>query len=292
MSSFFDAAEASKHRHHASPLDLSVVARKILHPKKMVRPVKPRGSGLGATVFTVIGFGIFAFMVLLANRGAEYGAQAAMFYLTGGMSAAFLVALLILPTRLWYSLGFFTFFKDMVFGMIAMGFTLALLTQDLPYPSWFYDVNTTVPVHRQYKFALPTDKEIDFLTRVIYGEARGETPYNQSNIVHTIINRAENPKKRYGATIGEILIRPKAFSCLNPDDPNYPKLLMLDKKSLTFKKIRAIVVNTIVARMNGAADPTQGSTHYHTAEVDPHWNRKAVRMIKLGGHQFWTGVDD
>jgi N-acetylmuramoyl-L-alanine amidase len=78
---------------------------------------------------------------------------------------------------------------------------------------------------------------------------------------------------------------------MEANDPNFEKLVELDKNSLTFKKLRDIVVNTIVARMNGEPDPTQGATHYHTYEVDPHWNRNAKSMIRLGNHQFWTEVD-
>jgi len=35
-----------------------------------------------------------------------------------------------------------------------------------------------------------------------------------------------------------------------------------------------------------------GATHYHTREVDPKWNTAASKMITLGSHKFWIGVDD
>ena len=288
MGSFFDV---SRHQSSSLPLDLMGAAQKVYIPiPKKAR--KPRGSWLFFIIFNLMALGALAGIIALLDAGAKYGSVQLAIYLSGGAAFVLFGAFLLTPGMIWYAKDGIVTFLNYAFGLVAICLLLTLQIPNVKYPDWMWNVSYVSPIVQNYAFTVPTEKEIDFMTRVIYGEARGETSENQANIVHTILNRAENPKRRYGSTIGEILIRPKAFSCLNPDDPNYVKLLSLDKKSLTFKKIRATVVNTIVARMNGATDPTQGSTHYHTTKVDPNWNRNAVRMIKLGEHQFWTGVDD
>lgn len=168
-------------------------------------------------------------------------------------------------------------------------FAISLPRYSLPPETWTQSV--IIPLH-PLNFMIPDDNELNLLTRVVYGEARGETAEDQANIVHSIINRSADKKRRYGGTIRDILLKPKAYSCLNPDDPNYPILLSLSKDSPEYKKIHSIVRETYSSRMNGGPDPTQGATHYHTKDVDPKWNTAAKKMIKLGNHKFWTGVDD
>jgi len=288
MDSFFDVSQ-----HHASniPLNLADVAHKIViaNPK---RARKPRGSWLYFTIFNLMALGALACIIKLSSLGALYGLVQMSIYLTGFVALTLFGAFVFTPTWIWYAREGIMLYLNYAFGIIAVCLFLTLQFQEVKYPEWMWKVNYTTSIVQKYSFTLPTDKEIDFLTRVVYGEARGEKPVNQANIVQTIINRASNPKRRYGQTFQDILLTPNAYSCLDPKDPNYAKLLELKSNSLTYQKIHAIVVNTIVSRMNGGTDPTHGSTHYHTAEVDPHWNRNAVSMIKLGNHQFWTGVDD
>jgi len=291
MSSFFDAADQSYHRHHAPPLDLSSVAHKVFHPKAMVQPVKKRGSLSLFVTSLLSGCAIFGISLAALYFGDPYGLTQLMLYLSGAMGASFLVSFCALPTRLWYSRVFRTFYKDFCFGMTTMAIALAFIAPSKDFPEYVINSAPSISSYVRHLKTLPTDKEVELITRVLYGEARGEPAAGQKNVVQTIINRAEDSKHRYGATYTEILIRPHAFTCMNPADPNFEKLLELDKKSLTFQKLHAIVLTTIKERLNGVPDPTQGATHYHTYEVDPHWNRNAKSMIRLGNHQFWTEVD-
>jgi hypothetical protein len=294
MSSFFEAADAAHNRYHIPdhPLDLGTIARKVFHPKAMVQPVKKRGSASAFAVFLLSGIAIFGVSLAALYFGDPYGLTQFMLYLAGAEAIAYLASYLVLPTRLWYSKMFRTFYKDFCFGMVTMSIVLAFIAPTKEFPSYVENSTPLVSAMTRHLKVLPSDKEVELMTRVLYGEARGEPEAGQKNVIQTIINRAENAKQRYGKSYTEVLIRPRAFSCMNPADPNFEKLLELDKKSLTFTKLRAIVVNTINDRLNGLPDPTQGSTHYHTFEVDPHWNRNAKSMIRIGNHQFWTGVDD
>lgn len=294
MTSFFDAADQARHRHHHHHhgiLDLEAIAQKIIHPKAMIQPVKRRGSLSTFLFFLGLGCALFALSLYALYFGDPYGLTQFMIAMSGAIGLSFLISYLVLPTRLWHSRMFRTFYKDFCCGMVTMALTLAFLAPSADFPEYVWKTTPIVSAYTRHIKVLPSDKEIELMTRVLYGEARGEPEAGQKNVVQTIINRVEDRKKRYGPTYAEVLIRPNAFSCMNANDPNYKKLLELDRKGLTYKKLHAIVVKTINERMNGLSDPTNGATHYHTYEVDPHWNRNAKSMIRLGNHQFWTEVD-
>lgn len=231
------------------------------------------------------------FIALIMDRGNDQDALKLAMYVLGIMT------LVLTYNYMWvsYHAGKFWryFYRQMAIGLVIM--FAVLIPAHIPnVPSIFTYLNkpVTIALHYDYKFKVPTDKEIDLLTRVIWGEARSEKSQYQSAIVHTIINRAEHPKKRYGATFSEILVRPYAYSCMNPDDPNYSKLLSLSKDSKEYKKIREVVLNTLLSRMAGGGDPTDGATHYHTKAVNPKWNQAATSMFTMGSHKFWVGVDE
>jgi N-acetylmuramoyl-L-alanine amidase len=256
------------------------------------RDVKPRGSVALFLFFVALGFALITFNVAALQFGDPYGLSRAMIYITCGVGMCFGAAFFALPTRLWYSKFWRTLYKDTALGLVTMCLVLAILAPSKKFPTYVENSTPLVTAYVRHLKTLPSDDEVDLMTRVLYGEARGENEEGQRNIVHTIINRAEDSKKRFGPTYSEILIRPFQFSCMNPDDPNYPLLLKLDKKSLTYKKLHAIVVNTINERLNGRPDPTLNSTHYHNLKVDPKWNVAADGMIRIGNHKFWRGVDN
>lgn len=266
------------------PLNLAVAAEYYWTP--------PTTRSVGFFIFNhlVVAFCIYL-MAVAMDRGADRDALKLAFCFLGVM----VVALTFNYFWVCYHAKKFAryFYRQMSIGLVVM-FAI-LIPANIPnVPSIFNYLNKpiTLSMFYDYKFPIPTDKEVDLLTRVVWGEARGEKPQYQSAIVHTIINRAEHPKKRYGVTFSDILIRPNAYSCMNPNDPNYPKLLSLSKNSPEYKKINEVVLNTILSRMNGGMDPTDGATHYHTKDVNPKWNQAASSMFTLGSHKFWVGVDE
>lgn len=240
-------------------------------------------KGIAVTVFSII-----VYLVLL---GPEHASATIVMDMTAVMLLYWAVGALFMPAVILESRFLFSLWLNTILGLIVMAFLFMVTLPRYVYPPDMWKYSIVVPI-QPIGFMLPDDKEISLLTRVVYGEARGETPEDQANIIHSIINRASDKSRRYGGTIRDILLKPNAYSCMNPDDPNYPKLLSLSKASEEYKNIKKIVVRTISERMNGKPDPTMGATHYHTGDVDPKWNTAASKMIKLGSHKFWVGVDD
>lgn len=249
------------------------------------------GSHILFWFFKAISLSVFVLIVYLFMLGPEHVSAAIVMDMAAVMLVYWSIASLFMPRVVVESDFLFFLWKNTILGLLVISFIFIVSLPRYVFPPEMWNQSVILPLH-PISFMVPNDKEMSLLTRVVYGEARGETPEDQANIVHSILNRAADKKRRYGGTISDILLKPNAYSCLNPNDPNYPKLLSLSKDSPEYKKIKSIVERTITARMNGEPDPTMGATHYHTRDVNPKWNTAASKMISLGSHKFWVGVDD
>jgi spore germination cell wall hydrolase CwlJ-like protein len=128
------------------------------------------------------------------------------------------------------------------------------------------------------------------LARTIYGEAAGEPWMGKEAVAHVVLNRARSG--RYPASVTEVCLQPKQFSCWNANDPNFPKIRNLQPGADTvFDNCCEIAGKALHGLLN---DPTGGALHYHADYIDkPSWvvrspNAKLTAMI--GHHLFYTGI--
>ena len=250
-----------------------------------------RGSRVLFWIMIGCAITVFSAITYLVALGPDHASSLLVMDMGAVMLLYWAGSALFMPRVISESGFLFRLWLHAIGGLLTMCFVFMLILPRYVLPPETWTRSVIVPLH-PINFMIPDDKELNLLTRVVYGEARGETSQDQANIVHSIINRSADKQRRYGGTIRDILLKPNAYSCMNPDDPNYPKLLSLSKDSVEYKRIYAIVRKTFSDRMNGKPDPTLGATHYHTKDVDPKWNTAAKKMIKLGSHKFWIGVDD
>ncbi len=126
--------------------------------------------------------------------------------------------------------------------------------------------------------------EVDTLARTIWGEARGEGSIGMQAVAAVIYNRLHVSKEKgkfwWGNSIIEICQKPYQFSCWNRDDPNYRKVLNVDRRDRAFAKALDIARGCM-------ADPTGGATHYHVAGVHPFWSRNQQPTAAIGHHIFY-----
>lgn len=124
----------------------------------------------------------------------------------------------------------------------------------------------------------------ELLARVIWGEARNQGLPGMVAVACTIINRVQDDKRRFGATMLNVICRPYAFSCLLENDPNLPKLLNAPGEPIS--ECRIIARLALDDLLN---DPTGGATHYHTEAVDPSWAKKEwmIYLKTIGDHKFY-----
>ena len=130
------------------------------------------------------------------------------------------------------------------------------------------------------------------LTMVLWGEARNQTHEGLTGVAWVIRNRVLDAKERFGHDWKSVILKPKQFSCLNPDDPQAAMMLYPQRYSTPEIWRRCAEVAEGVFR-GDLADPTSGANHYYTVRRPrwakawpPRWAGSMTKTVVLGDHQF------
>jgi N-acetylmuramoyl-L-alanine amidase len=142
---------------------------------------------------------------------------------------------------------------------------------------------------------IDTLNEPQTLALTLYGEARGEPVEGRIAVASVIRNRIG----RYGSNYKAVCLRPRQFSCWNPNDPNYAQLTSAARVFL-----RGGVMGPDVRECVWIADGMIGEvlrsnigscTHYMTMklwqEAPPSWARGKVPSYRVGRHVFFNAID-
>ena len=127
-----------------------------------------------------------------------------------------------------------------------------------------------------------TEDQTDYLARTIYGEARGEGARGMQAVANVVMNRVK-AGGWYGASVKDVVLKPKQFSCWNSDDPN--RTIILAATAAQLKQARSIAEQAI----NGTLpDITGGATHYHAKSITPYWAASLKQTTTIGNHVFYA----
>jgi len=130
--------------------------------------------------------------------------------------------------------------------------------------------------------------EIDVLARTIWGEARGEGKEGMEAVASVILNRIEFAKQQtrywWGNHIIQVCQKPYQFSCWNKQDPNFKKLLAVDKDDMHFGTALRVSRRAVLGFIK---DRTSGATHYHTIDILPYWAKGQKPTTRIGHHVFY-----
>ena len=127
-----------------------------------------------------------------------------------------------------------------------------------------------------------TWSELDLLTGVILGEARGEPHDGKVGVGIVVRNRVEQPCW-WGRNWREVILRESQFSCW--EDHNVDEVLE-EKCGQTALWLDARKIATDVY-LGHVVDRIGGPTHYHADYAHPAWARKLIRLCQIGGHVFY-----
>lgn len=131
-------------------------------------------------------------------------------------------------------------------------------------------------------------RELDFLARTIWAEARGEGPEGMRAVATIIHNRVRSFK--FPDSYELVVTQPWQFSPWNKNDPQRPRMLSVGESDALFrsaKRIAAEVMNGSVKREYSAPD----WLHFaNLATSSPSWAAAAKAVSKFGKHTFFKGV--
>lgn len=115
-----------------------------------------------------------------------------------------------------------------------------------------------------------TNKEIEMMAKMVYGEARGETLKGQVAVAAVILNRVESPK--FPDTVSNVLFQDGAFTAVN--DGQF-------QKSPDHEAYQAVIL-----AINGM-DPTKNAIFYYNPEIaKSDWIYTRPTTAKIGEHVF------
>ncbi len=118
---------------------------------------------------------------------------------------------------------------------------------------------------------LAEHSELQLLAMALFGEARGVPSQTRKAIGNVIINRALHPGW-WGRNLKEVILKPKQFSCFNPDDPNYPKLrqpLQYESREVWERCCREALEVFKRLQEPTLPDPVRGANHYYDTSIAP-----------------------
>ena len=135
--------------------------------------------------------------------------------------------------------------------------------------------------------------DVQLLALCAWGEARGEPVQGQLGVMWVIRNRVHDRQGRYGRGYAGVILRPLQFSCMNADDPNLAKILLLadrleDATGKQEQPLTQLIYLGHGVLMGDLVDNTWSSNHYHSTGIPrPSWTGTLQATCVLGGHAFY-----
>jgi len=124
--------------------------------------------------------------------------------------------------------------------------------------------------------------ELDLVTGVLIGEARGETRQGREGVALTVKTRVEEPCW-WGWNWREVVLCDKQFSCW--EDQNVNSIIeSRHKQDALWLACRQIAID---AYLGNIKDFIGRPTHYHANYVSPSWASKLTKLMQVGRHIFY-----
>ena len=124
-------------------------------------------------------------------------------------------------------------------------------------------------------FSRMDKSDVEALTKVIYGEARGEPYEGKVAVAHVVLNRA----RKNGTSIQTEASRPHQFE-------GYAAAGRMSETAAR-DECERIAQDVIAGRVS---DPTQGARHFCTKNCNPNWASGKTPCATIGNHKFFNDV--
>lgn len=129
--------------------------------------------------------------------------------------------------------------------------------------------------------------DAEILGRTIWAEARGESLEGKIAVANSVLNRVEK-KSWYGNTISKVCLKPYAYSCWLPSDPNFQKLKSITTADPVFAQCMAVAKDGADGILE---DNIEGATHYKVVGSYAKWAQGKEPCIVIGRHEFFNNIN-
>ena len=131
-------------------------------------------------------------------------------------------------------------------------------------------------------------KQINCMAENLYFEGRGEPLLGQIAINNVVMNRVNDPSKRFGNTPCEVISQ-ITFNKKKKKVCQFSWKCEGNKKIKNQEKFLALKALSHYTYYGAFEDVTEGSKFYHAIYVNPKWNLQKV--TKIGQHIFYREYD-
>ena len=122
---------------------------------------------------------------------------------------------------------------------------------------------------------MSTESDLQALTKVVYGEARGESDEGKRAVAHVVINRT----KKSGKSIQYECSKKGQFYGYTAAG------------SMSDAKAKEACQKIAQDAINGtSSDPTNGATFFFSGSKVPNWASGKQPCATIGGHKFYKGI--
>lgn len=125
-------------------------------------------------------------------------------------------------------------------------------------------------------------KNITCLAEAIYFEARGENQEGQIAVGETILNRVKS--KRFPNSVCDVIDQGIHRQGKCQFSYNCDGLAETIREPTIYAKIRVLAERLIYGRQKQI---TNGATHFHSVNVNPHWAKTYEMTAIIGKHRFY-----
>lgn len=138
-------------------------------------------------------------------------------------------------------------------------------------------------------------EDVEWMTKAIWAEARGESATGQEAVGWVILNRVNS--SRYPNTVKSVVLQPRQFSAFNDDDPNRVRAISLSPSERGYDAANSAALRVLRGQV---PDHSRGALHYANLDTvagyfggripATHWIHTATERLKIGRHTFLKGV--
>lgn len=124
--------------------------------------------------------------------------------------------------------------------------------------------------------------DLEIAAATVFMEARGGGVKLMSAVAAVLQNRLKAGK--FGATLAEVCLAPKQFSCWQ-SPPNLKALALVSDEDQTWQITNAAVT---ASRTISTPDPTAGACFYYDTSIEaPAWTAEMVETVQIANVKFY-----